>query len=171
MSCGRWYWPFGHGDMEPESSKVLDSSVPRKCSALRIYNTLNPGWPFFDVTTPWKNGIFLMDVTLFLFSWCIDVIKAHFLGNHFLSLWKFRRPNPLQFSTTRVYTKTPNDKVALSHPGFKYKAHVTHKWVSKTREECILVCVYVRLCVCPCKRWGKGGKERAGTWAFRIVTD
>lgn len=164
MSCSRWYWPFGLGDMEPESSKALDSSVPRKCSAVRIYNTLNPSWPFFDVTAPWKNGIFLMDVTVsFLLMYRCD--QGSLLRNHSLRLWKFHRPNPLQFSTTRVYTKSPNDKVALSHPGFKYKAHVMHKWVSKTREEGILVCA-------PMQGVGAGReRETAATWAVRIVID
>lgn len=84
------------------------------------------------------------------------------LGNYFQAFGKssFSHIHPLGSSTTRMYMKSPSDEAVLSHPGFKYKAHVRHR-VSKTTEERVCMCAHARTCT----------RERAGTWVFWTAID
>lgn len=42
--------------INPQMGQV--PSHREKCSAIWIYNTFNPGWPFLDIIAPLQNGIF-----------------------------------------------------------------------------------------------------------------
>jgi len=77
LSCAKCRL-FGHREKEHQSPNGPDSLALRTCSAVRIYNNFNPGWPVLDVTAALQNGIFLMDKTSFLFSRCANLIVAHF---------------------------------------------------------------------------------------------